>query len=64
MRVAAHDFEHIVLPGFHLAGMDFCGPFGKLLYHCLLMLRRLGHFIVEHDLRCGEVELVGSLDVR
>ena len=44
--------------------MDFCGTLGKLLHHFLLMLRRLGHFIVVHHLRRGKVELIGGLDVR
>ena len=63
MRLAAHDLQHIVLPGLHQPGMDLGGPLGQLLHHGLLQLGGLGHFCVVDGLRDREMELVGGLDV-
>ena len=44
--------------------MHFRRPFGQRLNHILLHFRRLGHHVVIHRLRGGQVQLVGGLDVR
>ena len=39
MRLAAHDFQHIVLIGLYHFIADFVGPFAQFRYHLLLYFR-------------------------
>ena len=43
--------------------MDFRSALGKFFYERLLYLRGLRHFVVVHDLRLRQIQLIGSLDV-
>ena len=64
LRLAAHDFEHIVHGRVHTAFMHFGGALGERLHHLFLVFGGLGHNIVVFHLRRGQVQLVCGLDVR
>lgn len=51
------DLEHVVLLGVDHPGMYFRRPFGQRLNHILLHFRGLGHHVVIHRLRGGQVQL-------
>ena len=64
MRLAAHDFEHIIHRRVHTASVYFGSALRECLHHFLLMFGRLRHDVVVFHLRGGQVQLVGGLDVR
>ena len=64
MRVAAHDFEHIVLPGVNAPAVYLGRPLREGLHHLFLVFGGLGHDVVVFHLRGRKMELVGGLDVR
>ena len=64
MRLAAHNLEHIVLGWVNGSAVYQRCALRKGLDHFLLMFGRLRHDVVVFHLRGGQVQLVGSLDVR
>ena len=58
------NLEHIVLGRVNGSAVYQRCPFRKSLDHFLLMFGRLRHDVVVFHLRGGQVQLVGSLDVR
>ena len=64
MRVAAHDFEHVVLLGIDVSGVHRRGAFRQRLHHLLLVGGGLdGNGFIAGFGR-GQVKLIGGLDVR
>ena len=64
MRVAAHDFEHVVLLGIDVSGVHRRGAFRQRLHHLLLVGGGLdGNGFIAGFGR-GQMKLIGGLDVR
>ena len=64
MRVAAHDFEHVIDRRIDHLPMDGCGPLRKGLHHFLLLRGGLDdHRLIMH-LRRRQMKLIRGLDVR
>ena len=60
----AGDLEHIVLGRVHRTAVYLGRPLGERLYHLFLDFGGLGHDVVVLHLRRGQMQLVGSLNIR
>ena len=64
LRLAAHDFQHIIHGWVNGTAMNSRSSLGQLCHHSFLMLGGLYHHSLELCFRNRQIQLIGSLDVR